>query len=148
MKIELIEPTKSNNPEHPTCITWNVNTSQTSMSSLEAMLNTHNTPLHWLLPRNQIPKNQNIKYLDKLFPNHNLIHGGTHTLTNYFCWCQLHYTPTRGVMLAIHHKYHTKSQCKHLQIPTQNTLDMQIILIHNKPRSPLLIVHTYMPSYP
>jgi exonuclease III len=127
-------------------LTWNTGSIQSSLPSLDSVLNKTSNPAIVFLQETKLSKNKSHKYIDKLFPEYYILYNGinsTNTTNRY-----MPYQPVRGgTAIAISKKYHTKNSTQCISTPINISPYLQAITLTQATLKPLTLMNLYMPTH-
>ena len=130
-------------------ITWNTGCISSSLPGIQELARTINKDPHIILiQETKLQKLKSTTYIDKKFPNYKIIYNNSNiTIPN-----QSRYSgenPARGGTLTmIPHTIYTNENIVKIPTPSKISPYLQIIIITNKPITPILLINMYMPTHP
>ena len=130
-------------------LTWNTGCINSSLPGIQELAQALPiTPHIILIQETKLQKLKSTTYIDRQLPNYKIIYNNSNNLTN---------TPNRfagptttrgGILAMIPKDIYTNENITKIPTPSSISHYLQIILINNKPITPILLLNMYMPSHP
>jgi exonuclease III len=143
--------TSEANPQATTLriITWNTGCISSSLPGIQELTRTlHTDPHIILIQETKLHKLKSTTYIDRKFQNYKIIYNNSNNETQ----TQNRYSgPTQargGILAMIPKNIYTNENITKIPTPSPISPYLQIIVINNKPLTPITIINMYMPTHP
>ena len=130
-------------------ITWNAGCINTSLPGILELTQTlHKDPHIIFIQETKIHKLKSTSYIDRKFQNYKIIYNNSNNTTQQ----PNRYSETNkargGILIMIPKTIHTNENITKIPTPSNISPYLQVIMIENKPITPILLINMYMPTHP